>query len=299
MAFLESQFLLAIGNPDTREHLKAELALRFPLARFAFSEGRLTSFKHGPATTALWSTRRFPEIYTAETTGIFIGKTADASAPPPGAGDVPEGFVLRPLALAAATWWGYFPETDAPPELNDREYGLDRPGADRLPSRAYFKLVEMAERSGVPIVPGSRVVEIGCAPGGMSLFALEAGADVIGVDRGVVSQTVRGNRKFKQMHHSVGELRPAAPGDSGALPDSFDHLVVDMHASPAVLLQECDYLFGRVRKSALLTLKLNEPLTVRELPAVIERLRTARPWRRTWVGQLPSHHREICFIGTL
>lgn len=53
---------------------------------------------------------------------------------------------------------------------------------DYAPSRAYGKLLEALDRSGVCMLPGQSALEIGSAPGGACLVMLEKGLTVYGVD---------------------------------------------------------------------------------------------------------------------
>ena len=325
-----SPFLLVFGNPDTREHLKLEMSSRFLFSRFAFSHERLTSFKfssdkpspesgyqRGAHLPTEWDLRKLPDVFTAESFGIFLAKTprdgaggdagsstgssavGDATALPEALSEevIPEGYRIFSVPVKNEIWWGLqkigrHGSALQLPSMTSMEYSIE--SADRkLPSRSYYKLKEMCEVSGSRISSGETVFEIGCSPGGMSFYALEQGAKVIGVDRGVVSQLVRQNPDFTQLHYSISDT----PSES--IPESMDYLVIDMHAEPRVLYRECQFLFQRVQKAIFLTLKLNDPETVRQLPKIHEQLKEAMPWRWSSLRQLPSHHQEVCFMGIL
>jgi hypothetical protein len=291
----KSPFLLLFGNPETRDHLKEEMRARFSQAKFSYTCERMTTFKRAEGE---WDLYRLPEVFTAENVALFVGKAkqgdeSDALAASLAQEAIPEGFQLFSLPVRNEMWWGLQSADRSQPLMTEKEYPIELTDGSKLPSRSYYKLLEMCEAAGIELAENDRVLEIGCAPGGMSTYALEMGCEVLGVDRGLVAQSVRHHPHFRQLSMSIADV----PDED--LPVGIHWLVIDMHAEPRVLVQQCEFLFRRVTRGMFLTLKLNHIDTVRQLPKIHEALKRILPWKWTTLRQLPSHHQEVCFIGIL
>lgn len=278
---LSSSFVLVEGHEESRALLKEEMKLRFPGATFALSFGEITSFK---ARGGAFSERSYPEPYLSLRTGLFIEKKKSGEPAPQVA--LPEGFSLWAIDKGTETWWAA--TRDPEPAKLPTEAQLDR-----VASRSYFKLKEMCERSGLNIGKNDQVVEVGCAPGGMTQYALEQGAQVIGVDRGEMDPRVFKNLKFTHVRTSIKD----APDES--LPESFDWLVMDLHAEPWVAFRECAFLMKRAKRGVFFTMKINDEQVLKTLSKLLVDLKQVVRFKNTWIGQVPSNAREVSFIAEL
>jgi len=161
------------------------------------------------------------------------------------------------------------------------------------PSRAYGKLEEAIAWAELPIARGDVAVELGAAPGG-ALYALaRRGVEAWGVDPGELAPQVAALPNVHHLRVKIGALRWED------LPARVDWLLVDVNLAPQVALHETLRFAPRLRGSlrgAVITLKMNEPAFVRELPALAARIaELGLPDVR--MRHLPSNRREICAVA--
>ena len=162
------------------------------------------------------------------------------------------------------------------------------------PSRAYAKIEEAIAWAHLPVERGQVVLELGCAPGG-ALYALaRRGLEVYGVDPAELAPQVAALPGVHHLHAKIGAVRWED------LPPRVDWLLVDMNLAPQVALHETLRFAPRLRgqlRGAVVTLKLNEPAFVRQLPELAARLpQLGLPEVR--LRHLPSNRREICAVAT-
>ena len=74
-------------------------------------------------------------------------------------------------------------------------------------SRAYAKLEEAIQWSGLPLVAGDECVEIGCAPGGASQALLDRGLFVTGIDPAEVDPVVLEHARFRHLKKRGTDVR--------------------------------------------------------------------------------------------
>ena len=161
------------------------------------------------------------------------------------------------------------------------------------PSRAYGKLEEAIAWAELPIARGDVAVELGAAPGG-ALYALaRRGVEAWGVDPGELAPVVAALPNVHHLRVKIGALRWED------LPARVDWLLVDVNLAPQVALHETLRFAPRLRdtlRGAVITLKMNEPAFVRELPALAARIaELGLPDVR--MRHLPSNRREICAVA--
>ena len=124
-------------------------------------------------------------------------------------------------------------------------------------SRAEFKLEEAIKCMNVQILPQSRVLDLGAAPGGWSRIALERGAEVTAVDPAELDKRLKGRPGLKHIQDTAQNFVKRSE-------QSFDLLLNDMRmdaAESAALTNLCAPMLLE-GGFALLTLKLtgNNPL---------------------------------------
>ncbi len=162
------------------------------------------------------------------------------------------------------------------------------------PSRAYAKIVEALNWSGLPLHEGDVVVEIGSAPGGAAMALLQRGANVIGIDPARMDPRVldwHGKRgTFRHISNYGERLR------SRDLPLKVDWLVLDANIAPhraIVALKHLISLRGNTIRGLLLTLKLHDDGVVEDLPMLFTKIRELAGAVSLRATQLPSAHQEV------
>lgn len=163
-----------------------------------------------------------------------------------------------------------------------------------VPSRAYAKLEEALDWSGLSLHDGDVVVEIGSAPGGAAMALLQRGANVIGIDPARMDPRVLGWRgpsgSFRHIGIHAERVR------TRDLPTQVDWLVLDANVAPhraLVGLKHLMALRGNSIRGLLLTLKLNDAGVVEDLPMLFDQIRELSGAVSLRATQLPSAHQEV------
>lgn len=170
----------------------------------------------------------------------------------------------------------------------------ERPAA---PSRAYRKLDEALAWSGLSMHPGEVALELGSAPGGMTLALLERGVRVVAVDSAAMSPEVLahvgpGGARVEHLVVAAGGVRPEQ------LPPFLDWIVCDLNLAPPVALR---YVARVVRarpprRGVLVTLKLNDAAMVAQIPEHLERVR-GMGLSDVRATQLPANRSEVTVLA--
>ncbi len=169
---------------------------------------------------------------------------------------------------------------------------------DRAPSRAWLKLEEAARVFPVPLAAGDAVVEIGCAPGGMTRALLDRGACVLGIDRNAMDPRILAEPRFRHIQSSARHIEASLIPTAAVGPVRL--LVVDVNLPPRSALSAVNGVASAVRgtlRGALFTLKLGDYRLVSELPqwrARIERMLGMK----TEATQLPSNRQELTVFAS-
>lgn len=169
--------------------------------------------------------------------------------------------------------------------------------AGGAPSRSYRKLEEALAWSGIELVRGQQVLEIGCAPGGATLALLARGLHVVGVDPGEMDPRVGGwatehGATFRHLQRPIGAVTRED------VPRRVQWLVCDANLAPQVALR---YVCRWVRalrprlQGVILTVKLNDERVVAAIPRLLARL-AELGFGQPQAVQLPSHRRELVAI---
>lgn len=199
--------------------------------------------------------------------------------------------ILDCLLLDEGVWWiGWH---TAHNWQSRRPGGLcAAPTAAGIVSRAYHKMQEALDWSGLPVRPGQQVAEIGCAPGGSSQALLERGLHVLGVDPAEVDPAVLADPRFTHVRKRGHEVRRREFRKTR-------WLTADMNVAPQYALDTVEAIVNHdeVRvQGLLLTLKLLDWSLADEAPAYLERVRS---WGYAHVQarQLQHNRREICLAA--
>lgn len=166
----------------------------------------------------------------------------------------------------------------------------------RLPrhavSRAYAKLEEALQWSGLPIAAGDECVEIGCAPGGASQALLERGLFVTGIDPAEVDPAVLEHARFRHLRKRGTEVRR----------NEFEGvrwLAADMNIAPEATLDEVEAIVrhpGVTIRGLVLTLKLADWNLADNLPEFVSRVH-GWGFRDVRTRQLVTGGQEICLVA--
>jgi 23S rRNA (cytidine2498-2'-O)-methyltransferase len=166
----------------------------------------------------------------------------------------------------------------------------------RLPShavsRAYAKLEEAIQWSGLPLVAGEECVEIGCAPGGASQALLERGLFVTGIDPADIEPVVLEHARFRHLKKRGSDVRRTEF-------EGVRWLIADMNIAPQDTLDEVESIVRHPSVSIrglVLTLKCSEWNVAEQLPKFVARV---REWgyRDVRYRQLVTGGQEICLVA--
>ena len=160
-----------------------------------------------------------------------------------------------------------------------------------VPSRAYYKIAEAYEAFDLPFDHQERVLELGSAPGGASLFLLEQDLKVIGVDPAEMDPSITKNFYFKHIK------RPFETLTENDFRDDVDWIISDINLPPTVVLKEIYRLVDLLNPRGLvLTLKMNEMKHLEVVATVRAKIR-ALGFNQVELKYLPSHRKEIALIA--
>ena len=300
-----SQFYFVLTNPEAEPLLKTEMRIGYPNFKLSYSRSGFLTFKTENATDfSPWMSRL---------SGICLGKKP-----------------LEELKLLPKAWlWKRLDSLSAPQELIDLsdkslfkigekvtlimmlgpeeywvgEYILKKthfqtPGEvssieknEQAPSRAYYKIAEAFEAFDLPMDSQEKVLELGSAPGGASLFLLDQDLIVYGVDPALMDKEILKNYNFKHIKKAFETL------NENNFREDIDWIVSDVNLPPSVVLQEVDrFLTFLEPRGVILTLKLHQDRYLRMLKPVVEAFKK-KGFTTVELKYLPSYRQEICLVA--
>jgi predicted rRNA methylase YqxC with S4 and FtsJ domains len=161
----------------------------------------------------------------------------------------------------------------------------------QVPSRAYYKIAEAFEAFDLPFDQQEKVLELGSAPGGASLFLLEQDMIVYGVDPAEMDPQVKKHINFKHIQ------KPFETITGKNIDPDIDWIVSDINLPPTVILKEVERLLSFLNPRGLvLTLKLNQDRYLKMLKLIKERIKELG-FERVEFKYLPSHRQEVVLIA--
>ena len=298
-----TQFYFALTNLDAEDLLKQEVAIRYPDLKFSYSRPGFITFKGEKAVS-------FNPLF-ARLSGVNVGK-----------------FKLSELKYEKAWVWKQNEALEIPAKLQELSdntifkigetvtlimmLGMDEfwvgtytlashhfqtPGEvssileKEVPSRAYYKIAEAAEAFDLPFDHSERVLELGSAPGGASLFLLEQDTKVLGVDPADMDPRVLKNNNFKHLRMPFERITEEN------FSDNVDWIVSDINLPPTVVLKEVYRMLNFLEPRGLvLTLKMNQSKHLEVVSKVRENFRKMG-FTKVELKYLPSHRQEIALIA--
>jgi 23S rRNA (cytidine2498-2'-O)-methyltransferase len=199
--------------------------------------------------------------------------------------------VLDVAVLAPGEWWvGYHCALSWPARWPGSVIPVVVP--EHAVSRAYAKIEEAIQWSGIPLAAGDECVEIGCAPGGASQALLDRGLFVTGIDPADVDPTVLAHPKFRHLKKRGNDVRR-----SEFL--GVQWLVADMNIAPEATLGEVEPIVTHPSvtiRGMILTLKLSEWGRAAQLPDFAKRVH-GWGYRDVRVRQLVTGGQEVCLVA--
>ncbi len=173
---------------------------------------------------------------------------------------------------------------------------LDHPGGTphidvpaESPSRAYRKLEDAVLRFGIELGAGDIAVEVGAAPGGVTLALLRRGVQVTAIDPNSLDAGVLASGPVKHLCIAVEKISM-----SWLPPATF--LFLDINQPPrsalAALAPVAEHLLPTLR-AAVLTLKMGDRVRLDEIPHWHAIVRRMFPGFWIQMAQLPSNKSEI------
>ncbi len=161
---------------------------------------------------------------------------------------------------------------------------------DDVPSRAYYKLAELYEAYDLPFDHQERVLELGSAPGGATLFLLEQDLLVLGVDPAEMNDEVKKKFGFRHLKIPFETLGPQH------FTDDIDWMISDVNLPPSVVIKEVERMLDFLApKGILLTLKIAQPNHVHMIPDFMDRIR--KFGYKVDLKYVPSFRKEIALIA--
>lgn len=298
-----SHFYFALTNPEAESLLKEEIKHNYPDLKLSYSRPGFLTFK------ALKSVS-FKPLF-ARIAGESQGK-----------------FKLAELDFEKAWVWNRTPELIIPTELKNLserssykmgekvtlimmtgedeywigEYPLVRshlqtPGEvssiliKEVPSRAYYKLAEAFESFDLPFDHEERVLELGSAPGGASLFLLDQDMKVLGVDPAEMDPGILRHINFKHLK------KPFETVTADNFSDNVDWIVSDVNLPPTVVVREVLRMLTFLQPHGLvLTLKINQDKQLWMLQKIVQDFKS-QGFTQVELKYLPSHRQEIALVA--
>jgi 23S rRNA (cytidine2498-2'-O)-methyltransferase len=202
-----------------------------------------------------------------------------------------DALVLDVVVMDPGQWWlGYHRAASWSSRWPGGMIPLQLPA--HAVSRAYVKMEEAIQWSGLPLAAGDECVEIGCAPGGASQALLDRGLFVTGIDPADVDPAVLEHARFRHLKKRGKDVRR----------HEFlgvRWLAADMNIAPSATLDEIDPIIthpGVTIRGMILTLKLSDWGLAYGLPEFSDRVRR---WgfRDVRMRQLVTGGQEVCLVA--
>lgn len=299
-----SQFYFVLTNPEAEPLLKKEIQWGYPNFKLSYSRPGFLTFKadHAGAFSP-WMCRlsglclgkkevdellKYPKAW--------LWKRSDKFVPPKELEEISENSLFKigekvTLIMMVGEheyWVG---------EYIQKRSHFQTPGEESsilkrdVPSRAYYKMAEAFESFDLPMDIQEKVLELGSAPGGASLFLLEQELRVFGVDPAEMDPSIIKNRNFKHIR------KPFETLNADNFKEDIDWIISDINLPPSVVVKEVDrFLTFLEPRGVVLTLKLNQDRYLRMLKPIMESYRQ-KGFKQVELKYLPSHRQEIALIA--
>lgn len=155
-------------------------------------------------------------------------------------------------------------------------------------SRAYYKGSD-AFSMFLPNIGPSKILELGSSPGGTSLYLLEAGHLVTGIDPAEMHPKVDNHQHFTHLKIPIQSYEVTKP-------NNFNIITSDMNLSPKMALREVSRIFPKLPniKDIFITLKLTSDTMIMDIPNY-KKYVLSLGFKTVFIVQLP-HHKKECLL---
>lgn len=299
-----SLFYFALTNPEVEVLLKQEVSVGYPHLKFSYSRPGFLTFKGENATAfSPWMCRvsgiclgkmSFEEVMKLPK--AWLWKRLDQFNPPKELVElsdkslfkIGEKVTLIMMVGEQEYWVGEYilkkTHFQTPGEVSSIE-------KRETPSRAYYKIAEAYEAFDLPMDYEEKVLELGSAPGGASLFLLEQELKVFGVDPAVMDPSVLKHRNFRHIR------KPFETLNADNFKEDIDWITSDVNLPPGVVIKEVErFLTFLEPRGLVLTLKLNQDRHFKMLKPILESFKK-KGFTQVELKYLPSHRQEICLVA--
>jgi 23S rRNA (cytidine2498-2'-O)-methyltransferase len=160
------------------------------------------------------------------------------------------------------------------------------------PSRAYLNAAELNSSFNLNLEKEDIILDIGCAPGGISYYFLENGNQVIGVDTAEMSPVCNEFSNFKQIKMPIQKIEKAR------LKKKIDWIYVDLNLQPGLSIKEglrISKEFSNL-KGLIFNIKTPTPEICERIEEFIYKVNVLK-FKKVFVTQLPSHKKEFSIIA--
>lgn len=299
-----SHFYFALTNPEVELLLKKEISIGHPNLKLSYSRPGFLTFKaENSVTFNPWMSRLAGICFGKKTVEdllklpkAWLWKRDEGFTPPEelvalseqSLFKIGEKVTLIMMVGENEYWLGEYilkrSHFQTPGEVSSIE-------KREVPSRAYYKIAEAYEAFDLPMDYEEKVLELGSAPGGASLFLLDQELKVIGVDPAEMDKSILSKRNFKHIR------KPFETLNAENFQEDIDWIVSDVNLPPTVVVKEVErFLTFLEPRGLVLTLKLNQDRYLRMLKPIIESFRK-KGFTQVELKYLPSHRQEIALIA--
>lgn len=300
-----SQFFFTLTNPEVEPLLKKEMSIGYPDFRLSYSRPGFLTFKAENATNfSPWMCRLsgicLGKKKLEELLGLpkaWLWKRVDSLEPATELVELSDKSLFRIgekvtliMMLGPDDYWlGEYilkkTHFQTPGEVSSIEKN------DEAPSRAYYKIAEAFEAFDLPMESQEKVLELGSAPGGASLFLLEQDLQVFGVDPAEMDPRILKRYNFRHIKKAFETL------NENNFREDIDWIVSDVNLPPSVVIQEVDrFLTFLEPRGVILTLKLHQDRYLRMLKPIVESYKQ-KGFTQVELKYLPSYRQEICLVA--
>ncbi len=300
-----SQFFFTLTNSEAIPLLKKEMSIGYPNFKLSYSRGGFLTFKAENATTfSPWMCRlsgtclgKMPIEDLKRLPKAWLWKRVDSFSPPLELIELSEKSLFKigekvTLIMMVAEdeyWLGEYILKKTHFQTPGEESSIEK--REDTPSRAYYKIAEAYEAFDLPMDSQEKVLELGSAPGGASLFLLDQDLQVFGVDPAEMDKGILKNYNFKHIKKAFETLNVTN------FAEDIDWIVSDVNLPPSVVMKEVDrFLTFLEPRGVVLTLKLHQDRYLRMLKPIVESFKQ-KGFTQVELKYLPSYRQEICLIA--
>ena len=299
-----SQFYFTLTNPESEPLLKKELSIGYPNFKLSYSRPGFLTFK-GPdgGTFAPWMCRLSGTCLGKKTVEelnslpkAWLWKRLESFNPPPelvflsdkSLFKIGEKVTLVMMVGENEYWLGEYIQKKTHFQTPGEVSSIEK---KEVPSRAYYKIAEAFESFDLPMEANEKVLELGSAPGGASMFLLDQDLKVFGVDPAEMDKGVLSHFNFKHIK------KPFETLNVGNFAEDIDWIISDVNLPPSVVIQEVDRFLSFLEpRGVVLTLKLHQDRYLRMLKPIVESYKQ-KGFTQVELKYLPSYRQEICLIA--